>query len=224
MNRQLSISIIILGVFAVGVAGILWLARPDSPQAASDSDTDPAVGTSTAQLVRPDSHVLSQAEDPDAPVLVEFLDFECEACRAAYPVVEQLRKDYDGQLTVVARYFPIPSHANAINAAVAVEAAAQQGQFEAMYTRMYQTQTEWGEQQESKAEVFRGFAQDLGLDMDAYDAAVADEATAQRVARDYQDGIDVGVQGTPTFFLDGELLQPESVEDFETAIEAALAD
>ncbi|ANS79361.1 Periplasmic thiol:disulfide interchange protein DsbA [Serinicoccus hydrothermalis] len=220
MNRQLSISIIMLGVFVVGVAFILWLARGDSPQASSDA----AAGTSTAQLVRPDSHVLSQAEGPDAPVLVEFLDFECEACRAAYPLVEQLRQDYDGQLTVVARYFPIPSHANAVNAAVAVEAAAQQGQFEAMYKRMYATQAEWGEQQESKADVFRGFAEELGLDMDAYDAAVADEATAERIARDYQDGIDLGVQGTPTFFLDGQLLQPQSEADFRDAIEAAIAD
>lgn len=220
MRRQLFISLALVGVFAVGVAFILWLDRPRSEAAGSASG---AVATS-APVVRSDSHVLSQAQDPDAPVLVEFLDFECEACRAAYPVVEQIRQDYQGQITVVARYFPIPSHANAVNAALAVEAAAQQGRFEEMYSRMYQTQAQWGEQQESKAEVFRGFARDLGMDMDAYDAVVADSATLERIEQDYQDGIALGVQGTPTFFLDGKLLQPESVADFQAAIEAALAD
>lgn len=72
----------------------------------------------------------------------------------------------------MARYVPMPGHANAENAAVAVEAAAQQGRFEDMYDRMYETQPEWGEEQESQAAVFRGFAEEMGLDMAAYDAAV----------------------------------------------------
>ena len=105
-----------------------------------------------------------------------------------------------------------------------IEAAAQQGRFEDMYTRMYQTQSEWGEQQDSKAPLFRQFAQDLGLDMAAYDAAVADPATQQRVEQDRQDGMALGVQGTPTFFLDGELLQPTSEGDFRAQIDAAVND
>jgi predicted DsbA family dithiol-disulfide isomerase len=99
----------------------------------------------------------------------------------------------------VARYFPLPGHANALNAAVAAEAAAQQGAFEAMYQEMYETQTQWGEQQDSKATLFRSFAQELGLDMAAYDAAVADPATLERVLSDRDDGLALGVEGTPTF-------------------------
>lgn len=120
------------------------------------------------------------------------------------------------------RYFPIPSHSNAVNAAVAVEAASQQGKFEDMYKRMYDTQSSWGEQQDSRADVFRGFAQGLGLDMDAYDKAVADDATKARVERDRKDGLALGVKGTPTFFLNGKQLQPTSVEDFQAQIDAAL--
>ena len=141
-----------------------------------------------------------------------------------FPFVEQLRQEFAGELTFVIRYFPIPSHANAVNAAVAVDAAAQQGKIEEMYTRMYETQTEWGEQQTSKADVFRGFAQEMGLDMEAYDSAVADPATLERVEQDRQDGLALGVQGTPTFFLDGELLQPASTEDFRAQVDAAVHD
>lgn len=66
-------------------------------------------------------------------MLVEFLDFECESCGALFPIVEQLRSDYAGEITYVVRYFPLPGHVNSMNAAVAAEAAAQQGEFEAMY-------------------------------------------------------------------------------------------
>ena len=172
-------------------------------------------------LVREDSHRLSTA--PDGRVtLVEFLDFECESCRAAYPAVEQLRAEYDGRVTFVARYFPIPSHSNAQNAAIAVEAAAQQGRFDEMYRLMFETQSTWGEQQVSHAATFRQFAADLGVDMAAYDRAVADPATLERVRADQRDGHAAGVQGTPTFFLNGQRLDPRSIADLRTALDQAL--
>lgn len=82
---------------------------------------------------------------PDSDVnFVEFLDFECEGCKALYPVVEQLRAEYGDRVNFVIRYFPLKSHFNSERAALAVEAAAQQGQLEAMYKRMYDAQNEWG--------------------------------------------------------------------------------
>lgn len=219
MRRNVILSIVLVAVFVAVVAVAVAVTRPPSGTGA----TDVAETSSAVPVVREDSHVLSDA-GAGAPVLVEFLDFECEACRAAYPFVEQLREEYAGELTFVVRYFPIPSHANAINAAVAVEAAAQQGEIDGMYARMFETQAEWGELQTSQADVFRGFAQEIGLEMDAYDAAIADPATLERVEQDQQDGIALGVQGTPTFFLDGELLQPASTEEFRARIDAAVND
>lgn len=121
------------------------------------------------------------------------------------------------------RYFPIPAHTNSTTAAVAVEAAAAQGQLEPMYQRMYETQAEWGEAQDSRADVFRGFAQELGLDMNAYDATVADPATTERVQSDFDEGRALGVGGTPTFFLDGEKLEITSPEALAQAVQSALA-
>ncbi|WP_208972235.1 DsbA family protein [Kineococcus rubinsiae] len=155
--------------------------------------------------------------------LVEFLDFECEGCRAAYPLVEQMRRDYDGRVTFVMRYFPLAGHFNAMNAVLAVEAAAQQSRFEDMYARMYATQASWGDQQVSHADTFRGLADDLGLDMAAYDKALADPASRARVEKDVADGLGLGVQGTPTFFLNDRQLQPTSEEDLRASIDAALA-
>lgn len=202
---------------AVVVAGViaLFAARASSPAAAPQEAVEDA-----GQLVRENSRVLSQAPEEQA-VLVEFLDYECESCRAAYPFIEDLRADYAENVTFVHRYFPLPGHRNSMNAAVAVEAAAQQGAYEPMYQRMFETQTEWGESAEDKSTVFRGFAEDLDLDMAAYDAAVADPATQQRVQQDVADGAALGVSGTPTFFLDGQVLDPESLEEFRAAVDTA---
>ncbi|MEV8027508.1 MULTISPECIES: DsbA family protein [Cellulosimicrobium] len=187
----------------------------------SGTDDGAAAPSGDPQVVRDNSHVLNQAPEEKA-VLVEFLDFECEVCRAYYPTVEQLRERNADELTLVIRYFPIPSHANANNAAIAVEAAARQDQIEAMYQQMYATQAEWGEARESKAEVFRGFAQDIGLDIEQYDADVADPDVAARVQSDFDEGVRLGVQGTPTFFLDGEKLTVQTPEDLIRAVEGAL--
>lgn len=219
MTTNLKITLTAVLAAAATLVLVLLLAGPDT----SVPEFSNADGTVPSDiLVRESSHRLSEAPGSDV-TFVEFLDFECEACRAAFPAVEQLRQEYQGRVTFVVRYFPIPSHANAENAAVAVEAAAQQGAFEAMYQRMYETQTQWGEQQTSHAATFRGFAEDLGLDMAAYDRAVADPATLERVIADREDGAAAGVQGTPTFFLNGERLEPRTVDDLRAAIDAALA-
>lgn len=203
---QLVLLIGVLGLLGLVIAFIL---------------TSPERDASAAEVVREESHVMNRATNEKA-VLVEFLDFECEVCRAYYPTVEQLREEYADELTVVVRYFPIPGHTNSTNAAVAVEAAAAQDQLEPMYQQMYETQAEWGEAQESKAAVFRGFAQELGLDMDQYDAAVADPATTERVQSDFNDGRALGVSGTPTFFLDGEKLDLTGPEGLVQAVQGTL--
>ncbi len=154
--------------------------------------------------------------------VVEFLDFECEACGAFYPIVEDLREQFDGQITYVVRYFPLPGHTNSTNAALAAEAAAAQGRFEDMYHRLFETQAEWGEAQESRADVFRGFAEELGLDMIAYDEAVAAPETLARVELDFNEGQALGVGSTPTFFVEGEMLELQQFTDLEDAITRAI--
>lgn len=232
MTRNVKISLALVVVFvAAAVAVSLLMGGEDerssetavaTTQSTTAEDTGEQRPGGAARVVRPSSHVLGRPGSTGV-TFTEFLDFECESCRAAYPAVEQLREEYDGRVTFVIRYFPIPSHHNALNAALAVEAAAQQGELEAMYHRMYETQEHWGEQQTSKASIFRSFARDLGLDMGAYDAAVADPKTRRRVMSDMREGERLGVQGTPTFFLNDEMIQPQSIDDLRASIDAAIA-
>lgn len=215
MNRLLiTVFAVITLVIGVGV----YMSVRDKPAAAGAQSkvSDPG------QLVRENSHRLNNAPDSDV-TLVEFLDFECEACRAAFPIVEQLRTEYGDRVNFVLRYFPIQSHFNAERAARAVEAAAQQGQLEPMYKKMYETQAQWGEQQVPADDIFRGFATDFGLDMAAFDAAYDNPATLERINLDVADGVELGVQGTPTFFLNGNQVQFRSYEEAAATLDQALS-
>jgi len=213
MKRTTKINLSLAAGLIVAVLASAFVISRAQPDATVDADT--------VTVVAENSHRLDTAPDGSV-VFTEFLDFECEVCLAVHPYVEQLRDEYAGRVTFVTRYFPIPAHKNSMNAAVAVEAAAQQGQFEAMYQRMFETQTQWGEQQDSKADVFRGFADDLGLDLTAYDAAVADPATEARVQQDFDAGIALGVTGTPTIFLDDKQIELTSPDDLRAEVERAV--
>lgn len=212
-------STIIAAIIAVAVmaAGVIYsiATRPEAPDTAGADGALPGTRSNT--------HVLDEV-GPEAPTLVEFLDFECEACGAFYPVIEELREQYDGQINYAIRYLPLPGHFNSTSAAVAVEAAAQQGQIEPMYHRMFETQAEWGEQRVSEADRFRAYADQLGLDMTAYDDAVADPATTARVEEDLNDARALGVSSTPTFFLDGEMLELTQLSDLTDALDRAIGD
>lgn len=206
--KKTKIVVWILLAIAIVAAIIGYFVAQNNSTAPTPAATDAAA---QQQVVRENSRVLSQAPDEKA-VLVEFLDFECEACGAAYPFVEELRAEYSDNVTFVQRYFPLPGHLNSMNAAVAVEAAAQQDAYEDMYKKMFDTQAQWGESADNKSALFRTYAEDLGLDMAAYDATVADPATEERVKLDIADGKALGVTGTPAFFLDGKILNVQTLE------------
>ncbi|GAA2178245.1 hypothetical protein GCM10009847_07570 [Leucobacter tardus] len=199
------------------VVGIIILVAVLNRPAAGDA------GSAGVDAVQPNSRYLDEVGE-DAPTLVEFLDFECGACGGIYPAMEQIRERYDGEINYAIRYFPIPSHANGLTSAIAVEAAAEQGELEAMYRMMFETQSEWGGQQESQADRFRGYAEQIGLDMEAYDAAVADPETEARVEQDRLAGQALGISGTPTFFLDGEVLELTQESDLTGALDRAIED
>ena len=207
MSRNLKWSLLLVAAAAVTV----FVAANSTSDEAATSDEGPPM------LVRPDSPLLS--EGPDA-VFVEVLDFECEACGAAFPVVEAMREVYGERITFVVRYLPL--HTNSENAAKAAEAARLQGEFEAMYRRLFETQADWGHQPTSRQDKFFAYASDLGLDMDRFETDFNDPETAARIAQSKADVRAFGALGTPTFFLDGEMLGVDSLDSLMAAIDTAV--
>ncbi len=140
-TSRILLTAFVIAAMAIGGALVYLSVRDRDSTTTAQPDTGEA-----GQVVRENSHRLNTV--PDSTVtFVEFLDFECEGCRAVYPEIEKkARAEYGDRVNFVIRYFPLQAHVNAERAARAVEAAAQQGQLEAMYRKkMYDTQAQWGE-------------------------------------------------------------------------------
>ncbi len=156
-------------------------------------------------------------------VLVEYLDFECEACGAYYPFTKQLTNEYGDKIAFVVRYFPLSGHKNSRTAAYAVEAAGKQGKFWEMYDVLFTKQSEWGEKQTADQNLFEKYAVEIGLDIPQWKKDVVNPEVAKRVEDSFTEGESLSVQGTPTFFLNGKKIQsPKSYELFKKIIDAEL--
>jgi protein-disulfide isomerase len=141
------------------------------------------------------------AGPPDAPVtLVEYGDFECPHCRRAHPIVLEVRRRLGKQLRFVYRNFPLTRvHPHAEHAAEAAEAAGAQGAFWQMHDRLFERQ--FALEDENLIE----YARDLGLDADRVRGALEAGTYRAKVRDDFMSGVKSGVNGTPTFFINGVL-------------------
>ena len=135
----------------------------------------------------------------DAPVtLVEYGDYECPYCGRAYPIVKQLQAEFGEKLRFVFRNFPLNTiHEHAGVAAQAAESAASQGKFWEMHDLLYEHQDDL-----ASADLTR-YALKLGLEVYKFEAEMSGEVHAKRIRDDFRGGIRSGVNGTPTFFING---------------------
>jgi protein-disulfide isomerase len=160
----------------------------------------------------------------DAKVtLVEYLDFECEACGAYYPLTTQLKEEYKDSIRFVVRYFPLPGHKNSRTAAHAVEAAGKQGKFWEMYGILFTNQKDWGEGQTANQEQFEKYAMEAGVNIEQWRKDVASPEVAKRVEDSYKEAVSLGLQGTPSFFLNGKkIANPQGYDAFKKLIDESL--
>ncbi len=135
--------------------------------------------------------------------IVEFADFQCPACGTAHPIVKQILEEYGDRIQYIYRHFPLPGHKNARIAARAAEAAGAQGKFFEMHNMLFETQQEWSEPNNPQ-EIFVGYAQSLGLDTAAFAEDMGDDVLSQAIQNDVNAGIELGVNSTPTFYINGK--------------------
>lgn len=154
--------------------------------------------------------------------LVEFGDFQCPACGAYEPIVRQVLADNKDTLKISFRHFPLTQiHRNALLAAKASEAAALQGKFWEMHDIIYDKQDEWSESLTARSN-FSTYATTLGLDTKKFLADIDSKAIEEKILAEYKEGVKLGVQGTPTFFLNGKKLENVgTLEAFNKAVKDA---
>lgn len=157
--------------------------------------------------------------------LVEFGDFQCPACGAYDPIVRQVIEQNKNDVKFVFKHFPLTQiHRNALPASKATEAAGLQGKYWEMHDMLYDHQEEWSSAMNVK-EVFANYAKVLSLDVNKFLIDMDNKSIEENILNEYKEGVKLGVQGTPTFFLNGKKLKesPRTVEDFDALVKAEIA-
>ncbi|MCB9785293.1 MAG: DsbA family protein [Deltaproteobacteria bacterium] len=155
----------------------------------------------------------------DAKVtIVEYSDFQCPYCSKAAETAHKIKEKYGDKVRFVFRQFPLSFHQNAMPAAQAALAAAEQGKFWEMHDKMFANQNALGREDLEK------YAQEIGLDMSKFKAALDNSTFKEKVDSDQKLGESVGVQGTPSMFIGAERIEnPIDFDAVSAQIDAALA-
>jgi len=231
INLVLTVIVLVVAVGVIG--GVLYAKGGNGNQQQPGPDqTVPA-----AVLNPPDANTLSKSPDGKV-VLTEFMDYQCPSCQQFYQqLTKEMEQKYQGRITYVVRNYPLAqAHPLAEPAARAAEAAAAQGKFAEMYHQLNENWSKWavdspGAQEPSSnvqraQQMFAGYAQQIGLDVNKYQQDVSSPAIDAKVKKDMADGDKAGVSGTPTFFLNGKKLDFSSgvsKQSFYGQIDQALA-
>ncbi|HWP44303.1 MAG TPA: thioredoxin domain-containing protein [Blastocatellia bacterium] len=155
--------------------------------------------------------------NPSAPVtIVEFTDFECPACASVQPALDAIAAEYGDKVRLVVRDFPLDQHPNAAKAAEAAEAAREQGKYWEYVALLFQHQKDLG------PDKLKEYASQAGLDRKKFDEALDSGKYSDRVRTDVIEGTRLGVDSTPTVFVNGKKIKEKTSESLKAAIEAAL--
>lgn len=202
------LTIVILGL------GAFFLSKPVN----SDLSSTPVVNKEI--LIKADS---IQTGPVDSKVsVVEFGDFQCPACAQVHPVVNRLKEEYKDRVNFVYRHYPLPQHKNAVLAGQAAEAANEQKRFWEMADKLYGNQTEWAENA-NPMDIFVKYASDLKLNTDQFKKALTDEKLKKIVLNGQADGAAAQIRYTPTFFINGHIVDGSSSYDIlKAGIESEL--
>lgn len=207
MSKESKIILLVAALVAVAITVLVLFVNA--------SRMDPAA--IMEKIVRDDSHRYGTGE----VYLVEFGDYQCPACAQAHPYVETLKEEYKDKMVFVFRNFPLPGHANAQPAAEAAEAAAAQGKFWEMHSKLFETQSQWSSLADPSS-IFKQYAEELGVDADRFVNDITSRAHKDFISSDQSDGYAVGVSGTPTFFVNGKQQSSFDYDSLKRAIEAEL--
>lgn len=164
-----------------------------------------------AQVAKVESSVFERDYSPslgnkNAKVtMVEYLDPECESCRAFYPYVKRILNDFNGQVRLVIRYAPF--HANSQFAVKIIEAAKKQGKYWETMELLFHYQPAWGSHHNPRPELIWNYLPEIGLDVEKIKTDMNDPEIAKIIQQDIADGQKLGVRMTPTFFVNGRQLE-----------------
>ena len=207
--------IISISVLAVALLAYSFLGN-DTPSNGTNGDKKDVT-------ITPADHIKG---NPNATVtLVEFGDLQCPACQAYEPIVRELMEKHGNEVRFVFKHFPLSQiHPNALLAAKYAEAAGMQGKFWEFHDMLYDKQKEWANSLNAKT-MFETYGAELGLNVSKLTSDSQNKTLEEKILAEYREGVKLGVQGTPTFFVNGRKIEnPRSLEAFEKILMDAKAE
>jgi len=204
------IIVALVGFITIGAGTMLYRAK--RPVASTISE-EKSIGKENQEP----THVRGPAQAP--VTLEEFGDFQCPPCGMISGPLLEIEKDYGLKLRVIFRNFPFPNHQHALEAAYAAEAAGLQGRYWEMHDLLYKEQANWSNAPDVK-QLFVSYAKILGLEMDRFETDMAGPTAKARVTADQERGKSLGVNATPSIFINNQGLPPKSLNP--TALRAAI--
>ena len=176
----------------------VFLVAPESPVFAISTNDQPSLGNAEAPVT-----------------IVAFTDYQCPSCAAMHPLLEQLVKDYGNKVRLVTRDFPLSRHTEAFKAAEAAEAAREQGKYWEYIQVLLRNQSALS------VEKLKGYATEISLDRARFDKALDSGKFTESVQRDLEDGAKLGINGTPTIFINGRRVSAKGYEELKASVDAA---
>lgn len=181
-----------------------------SATASASASADPSASVS-GSATADDGYVgyRLNREVPGAGTATLYTDYQCPYCAKAEPKFEEAAKKLDGVLNVTVRHMPLNMHANAVPAALAVEAAAAQGKHLEMANKLFNTQNDWKniKERDKLRTLFNDYAKELGLNVEEFDKVLLASDTVKPIQRDYDHAVKIGVKGTPTFAVNDKVVE-----------------
>ncbi len=205
--------IFLVAVIAV-VAGIFAFMRSQYREQKQD-----VVNTQASEHLLRDNH--PSIGDAAAKVtIIEFLDPECEACAAVDPTIKGLVKEFDGQVYYVVRYMPL--HKNSMLAAAALEETRVSGKYFQALSTLFYAQPQWASHHDPKPELIAVILKKLDIDIMDIKPSDLIEKHRAHIERDQADGKALGVMGTPTLFINGQIVDDMSYQGLKARIQSLL--
>lgn len=181
-----------------------------SATASASASADPSA-SATASATADDGYVgyRLNREVPGAGTATLYTDYQCPYCAKAEPKFEEAAKKLDGIMNVTVRHMPLNMHANAVPAALAVEAAEAQGKHLEMANKLFATQNDWKniKERDKLRTLFNDYAKELGLNVEEFDKVLLASDTVKPIQRDYDHAVKIGVKGTPTFAVNDKVVE-----------------
>ena len=196
----------------------LWSRTADSPQPIAQPPVPAKPTTSPFAFVPGQS--ASYGNLMARVVMHEWLDPECEGCRAMHPIFKRIVADYSDRVLFVVRYMPL--HKNSLYAASVLEEARELGKFAEALEILFEKQPEWGSHRDPRPELIPTYLGPLGIPEEKVERSYVVQKHGAKVKRDEDDAVRAGVTGTPTFFVNGQKVPKLSEEAIRAEIEKAL--